>query len=184
VIATGFMLLLTRWASGTDVCIMSSHSHRIRPGSEAVIGDFVTPYPLRMRFKESTTLEDTVRQCQEAVLVHREHGQVAPTSTLAQWPEWSRYNLNYLIAADAVDIIDMGAVKLERLEWDVLERRTLHDLGLFVRQSERGVHGGFGYNAERFSVDLARRAAARLGQLLHTIATTPTDRVRDLRDVP
>ena len=184
VVTSGFLLLLARWAGRHDVCALSGNFHRNRPGSEAVIGDFVTPYPLRVAFDEHASLEAAVRHCSATVLAHREHGHVAPSSALAAWPEWSRYNMNYLLEAPEVGAHDFGAVTVERLAWTALAQRTPHDLALFVQQDARGVRGNLVYNAERFSPALAARAAARLGQLIDLIATEPSRRVGALPRAP
>jgi hypothetical protein len=102
---------------------------------------------------------------------------VAPSSALGAWVEWSRYNVNYQIAAGGAGALDYGAARVERLDWSVLAQRTPHDLALFVRQDARGVGGDLVYNAERLSPEQAARAAARLGQLIDLIATEPSRRV-------
>jgi len=142
-----------------------------------VIGNFVTPYPLRVAFDDGATLEHAVRHCHDTVLAHREQAHVAPSSALAAWPEWSRYNMNYLIDALGAGALDWGTESVERLAWTALAPRTPHDLGLFVRQDARGVRGNLVYNAERFSPELAARAAARLAELIDTIATAPSRRI-------
>ncbi|MDB4955257.1 MAG: Malonyl CoA-acyl carrier protein transacylase [Myxococcales bacterium] len=176
-LVTGFFLLLTRWSRRNDVCVLSGSFHRNRPGSEEVIGDFVTPYPLRVILDEDATLEATVRHCHEAVLAHREHSHVAPTPAVPKWSEWSRYNFNYLIDLDDPQALDFGNVMVDRLAWAAPEPRTPHDLGLFLRQGLRGVRGNLVYNAERFSPELAARARAWLGQLIELIVTTPSARI-------
>ena len=183
IVATSFLLLLSRWAGRADVCTLSGNYQRQRSGTELAIGNFVTQYPLRLVFDESATLEAAVRHCQATVAEHRAHSQVAPTSAIAALPEWSRYNLNYLEAPAAAPL-DYGAVTIERLGWNVLPHRTAHDLGLFLRQSASGIRGKLVYNAERFSPQIAARAAARLGELLQWITTTPAMRVRDLPSAP
>ena len=183
-ITSGFLLLLTRWSGRDDVCVLSSNFHRNRPGSEAVIGNFVTPYPLRASFDDRDSLEAVVRHCHDRALAHREHGHVAPRSALAAWPEWTRYNVNYLIDVHGDGALDLGAASVERLPWSALAQRTTHDLALFVRQDARGVRGNLVYNAERFSPELAARAATRLGQLIDLLATDPAHRVGALPRTP
>jgi non-ribosomal peptide synthetase component F len=180
VLATAFFLLLTRWSGRSEVVAMSTSSHRYRPGSEAVIGNFATPYPLRVNFDDNATLEEAVRGCHEAVLAHREHGHVAPASALSAWPEWSRYNINYGINTQNPRALDFGTLKVETLDWDTSDPRLMNDLGLFVSQHARGIGGGFSYNAERFSPELAAKAAARLGELIGVIATAPSRRVASM----
>ncbi|MDB4955265.1 MAG: Amino acid adenylation [Myxococcales bacterium] len=195
VIATAFFLLLMRWSGRRDACVLSSNFHRNRPGSEAVIGNLVTPYPLRMSSDDNATLEEMVRRCHEAVLVHREHSHVAPSSTIPSWREWSRYNLNYQIDPNRSDqrtqvrdrqrqALDFGSVKLERLGWSAFARQTPHDLALFLLQGAHSARGSLLYNAERFSSELAARAATRLGRLIGAITTAPSDRVADLPGAP
>ncbi|CAN5560654.1 hypothetical protein BH11MYX1_BH11MYX1_41590 [soil metagenome] len=184
IIATGFFLMLSRWSGSSDVCAMSSNFHRNRPGSEATVGDFVTPYPVRMWLDDRATLEETVRRCHDAVVGSREHQDVAPSSAAATWREWSRYNLNYLVDIQGDEVLDFGSAKLARLDWSVHERRTPHDLGLFVRQATSGIRGSLVYNAECFSPGLAARGAARLSALLCMITTTPSDRVSTLPQHP
>jgi hypothetical protein len=184
VVTSGFLLLLARWSGRGDVCALSGNFHRNRPGSEAVIGDFVTPYPLRVAFDDHATLEDAVRHCHDTVLAHREHGHVAPSSALAAWPEWSRYNMNYLLDASDAGALELGAATVEPLAWTALAQRTPHDLALFVHQDARGVRGNLVYNAERFSPALAERAAARLGQLIDAVATAPALQVGALPRAP
>jgi len=188
VITSGFLLLLTRWSGRDDVCVLSSNFHRNRPGSEAVIGNFVTPYPLRASFDDRDSLEAAVRHCHDRVLAHREHGHVAPDSALAAWHEWTRYNVNYSIDphgdAHGDGALDFGAAAVERLPWSALAQRTSHDLALFVHQGTRGVRGNLLYNAERFSPTLMARAAARLGQLIDLIANESSRLVGALPRVP
>jgi hypothetical protein len=176
-ITCGFLLLLSRWSGRRDVCALSGNFHRNRPGSEAVIGNFVTPYPLRVVIDDHATLEHVVRHCHDAVLSYREHGQVAPTSALATWPEWMRYNINYQISVGEIGALALDGVTVERLGWSAFSRRTPHDLALFVREDARGIRGDLVYNAERFSPELAARAAARLDQLIDTLATASSHRV-------
>jgi non-ribosomal peptide synthetase component F len=183
-ITSGFLLLLSRWSGRGDVCALSGNFHRNRPGSEAVIGDFVTPYPLRVAIDDHATLEDVVRHCHDAVLSHREHGQVAPSSALAAWPDWMRYNINYQISVGEVGALALDGVTVERLGWSAFARRTPHDLALFVREDARGVRGDLVYNAERFSPELAARAAARLDQLIDTLATASSHRAGALSRGP
>ena len=164
--------------------MMSSNLHRNRPGSEAVIGNFVTPYPLRLRSRDDDTLEAAVHACHERILVHREHVHVAPRTALGAWTEWSRYNLNYLVDVVDDDVVDFGGVQVERLAWRPFAARTTHDLALFVHQSATGLRGNLMFDAERFSPELVRRAATRLEQLVDRIATAPSDRVCDLPGAP
>ncbi|TMQ11358.1 MAG: amino acid adenylation domain-containing protein [Deltaproteobacteria bacterium] len=164
-ITSGFLLLVSRWSGRDDVCALSGHLHRNRPGSEAVIGNFVTPYPLRVAFDEGASLD-------------------APSSARGAWVEWSRYNVNYQIGAPGAGALDYGAAKVERLDWSAPAQRTPHDLALFVRQDARGVGGDLVYNAERFSPELAARAGARLGQLIDLIANEPSRRVGALPRAP
>jgi non-ribosomal peptide synthetase component F len=184
VVAAGFLLLLSRWSGRDDVCTLSSNFHRNRPGSEAVIGNLVTPYPLRAAFDERASLEDTVRHCHDRVLANREHAHVAPSSALGAWVEWSRYNVNYQIEAPGAGTLDYGAARVTRLDWSALPQHTAHDLALFVRQNARGLTGELVYNAERFSPELAARAADRLGQLIDLIASDPTHRAGALPRAP
>lgn len=183
-ITSGFLLLLSRWAGRSDVCTLNGKFHRNRPGSEAVIGNFVTPYPLRVAIDEHATLEDVVRHCHDAVLSHREHGQVAPSSALAAWPEWTRYNFNYQISVGEAGALAFDGVTVERLGWNVHARLTPHDLALFIRQDTHGVRGDLVYNAERFSPELAARIAATLDQLIDTLATASSHRADALPRVP
>jgi amino acid adenylation domain-containing protein len=196
VITSGFLLLLTRWSGRDDVCVLSSNFHRNRPGSEAVIGNFVTPYPLRASFDDRDSLEAAVRYCHDRVLAHRDHGHVAPDSALAAWSEWTRYNVNYSIDthgdthsdtpgdARGVGALDLGAASVARLSWSALAQRTSHDLALFVHQGTRGVRGELLYNTERFSPALMARAAARLDQLIDLIANEPSHLVGALPRAP
>ena len=175
-VATGFLLLLTRWGNRSDVICSTGNFHRNRPGSEAVVGNFVCPYPLRVTFDETGDLAAAVRTCHEAILLHREHAHVAPETALDLWPEWSRFNLNYLIEPFEQEEFDFGDVRLARAfiartEWSAKAGRTGHDVALFLRQRVRGLRGNLVYNAERFSPELAERAARRLVEILAAIAT-------------
>jgi hypothetical protein len=166
----------------SDVCTISGDFHRNRPGAEAVVGSFVSPYPQRFQFDDAATLDETVRRCHAAILTHREHKQVTPITSLGM-SEWSRYNFNYLIDIGA-EANDFGAVNVERLDWCAFEKRTAHDLGLFVRQGANGIRGVLAFNAERFSNELVTRAVARIGQFVRAITTTPTVRVHELPGAP
>jgi hypothetical protein len=171
VIATGFFLLLTRWSGRNDACVLSGNFHRYRRGSEEVVGDFVTAYPLRMSIDDKATLEGAVQGCLEAVNDYRKHSQVAPTSTFAAYPEWTRYNLNYLITADDAGASDLGATKLEPLRWHAHELRVPHDLFLILRQNAHGVgrnptwpnHRCHRHDIIRPRQRIATRALARSG---------------------
>jgi amino acid adenylation domain-containing protein len=183
VIAAAFFLLLARWSDRADACVLTGNFHRNRPGSEHVIGNFVTPYPLRFRVDEGASIESLLRACQEAVVEHREQGHVAPSSALPAWTEWSRYNLNYRIDMPEAQP-DLGGPRVHKLEWQAHPQRTAHDLALFLRQGKAGIRGSFGFNAERFSPELAARAAARLTDLVRILATKPALRVRELPRAP
>jgi amino acid adenylation domain-containing protein len=171
-IATAFYLLLVRWGRRDDACTMTGSVHRDRPGTPGVIGNFATPYPLRVRFDGARTRGDALRICHETILVHREHTGVAPTSALGAFCEWSRYNLNYLFAPGARAAHCRGIV-VERMPWNVHPRRTPHDFALFVRQGAHALHGELAYNAERFSPELVARVGAWFTQLVAALATDP-----------
>jgi amino acid adenylation domain-containing protein len=179
VLAAAYFLMLARWAGRSNVCAISSNAHRNRPGSEAVVGSFVTPYPLRLDFDEAATLEETLRACHATVLTHREQDQVAPIPALGSWTEWSRYNLNYLIDPPE-PAMQLGEISVEHLAWTPFERRIAHDNGLFVRQSATGIRGVMAYNADRFAPDLVARAVDRVVQIVRAVATAPGTRVADL----
>jgi len=51
-------------------------------------------------------------------------------------------------------------------------------------QDRSGIRGNLVFNAERFSPELAARAAARLGELLDRLAGAGDDRVADLPRAP
>jgi amino acid adenylation domain-containing protein len=179
VLATAYFLMLARWADRMDACAISGNAHRNRPGSDAVVGSFVSPYPLRISFAGAATLEDALRRAHATILTHREHNHVAPITALDTWTEWSRYNLNYLIdPPDAT--MELDALVVERLPWKPFEMRTANDLGLYVRQGASGLRGMMAFNAERFGAELVARAARRVVQLVRAIATAPETRVDDL----
>ncbi len=165
VLVTAFLLTIARRGGRRDVCINSSSFHRSRAGSELVLGNLVTPYPLRVALSASATLEDVLRQTQQAILEQREHAQVALTSAKSSWLEWSRYNFNYQLATVGRDLA-LGEARCERLHWTLQEQRTPHDLGLFVRQSERGIHGELVYNADKFSSERAASFADTLRSII------------------
>jgi amino acid adenylation domain-containing protein len=179
VVATGFLLLLARWSGRNDVCTNSSSLSRSRPGATDVVGNFVTLYPLRVRFDEQSTLAEAVQGCHERVLGHREHAEVAPVSLATTFVEWQRYNLNYQLAPGDTKA-DADAPLLEPLDWGTHEPLTPHDLGLFVTQTASGLRGALVFNAQRFSDELTARAGERLAAILHAISTAPDSSVREL----
>ena len=187
VIATGFLLLLSRWSGHRDTCVLNGNFHRNRRGSEAIIGNFYTVYPLRVGFDDDATLDAAVLRCHEAVLANRENGHVAPTSALAAWSKWTRYTFNYLVDAgdDVVSASsDLGTATARLVSgWNETKLRP-DDLALVVRQVASGVRGVLAYNAERFSPELATRAVSRLGQLVDAITTAPATLVRALPGAP
>ena len=180
VIATALFLFVTRSSGRREACVLSSSQHRDRPGSERLIGNFVTGYPLRIGFDDNATLERAVLHCDRTVLAHREHQGVAPLSPSATWSEVARYNLNYLLAADRDIPIALGDAHVEPLSWPMHERRTTHDLALYARQGTSGVRGPLVYNAARFSPANAGKVAARLCFLIDAITTDPSQRVASL----
>ena len=175
VIATALFVFLIRTSARRDACVMSGSHHRYRPGTERVIGNFVTPYPLRVALDPAWTLERAVLHCHGEVLAYREHQGVAPITTFPAWSEVTRYNLNYMVVSPPA-ALQLGSASVERLDW-YPQRETLNDLALLVRQSTSGIDGNLTYNATRFSDALATRISARLRDLIHTIATEPTLRL-------
>ena len=178
VITTALFLFLTRASGRQEVCAMSSSQHRNRPGSERLLGNFATPYPLRIGFDDNATLERAVLHCDRTVLAHREHQGVAPVTAFAEWSEVTRYNLNYLIAPDN-PVVSLGEARVERL-WADPQHRSINDLAFYIRQGASSVRGPLVYNAQRFSPTLATEIAARLRDLVHTIATEPSKPVSAL----
>ena len=100
VVATALFLFLIRASGRREACVMSGNHHRNRPGSERVIGNFVTPYPIRIEFDETATLEHAVRHCDRVVLAHREQQGVGPVTAFPSWSEVTRYNLNYWVMSE------------------------------------------------------------------------------------
>jgi non-ribosomal peptide synthetase component F len=178
VTAAACLLFLTRLSGRHDACLLSANFHRNRRGSEDVIGNFNTAYPLRMFCDEDATLGATVQRCHERILAHREHCHVGPRSALAAWPHWIQFSLNYQIG-------EMGAVfgslDVDALPWILDAPRTPHDLALFVNQGPHRLRGELIFNAERFSPERATKAATRLRQIVHEIVTSPSERVSTLR---
>jgi non-ribosomal peptide synthetase component F len=186
VVATAYLLFLTRWSRRRDACLLTGNFHRNRRGSEAIVGDFNTAYPLRVVFDEDATLEAAVMRCHEAVLAHRANAHVAPTSALGTWSEWSRYTYNYLVdeaAAAHAAATDLGTAKLEPLDWNIPSGRP-DDLALLVWKGETGIRGSLEYNSERFSPELAAKMVSRIRQLVVALTTEATAMVRSLSREP
>jgi hypothetical protein len=178
-IAAAWLLLLGRWAGRRDVCVNASHFQRERPGTEDVIGNFVTPYPLRVAFDARGSLDDAVRAVEAALLAGREHAGVAPESCLDAWPAWSRFKLNFLLR-DRGDALRLDGLAVDLLPWNPHPRVTPWDLACFAWQGPDALAGHVLYHAERFSAETGRRAAAQLEEILRRIAAEPGARVADL----
>jgi acyl carrier protein len=178
-ISTALFLLLARRGDRKDALVMGAGHNRRRPGSEKVVGNFVTPYLMRLGFDEQLTLGGAVERCREAALAHNMHQGVGPTPTLPRWSELLRYNLNYQILG-VERSRTLGGAAVESLGWRIRAPYTVHDLALYLFQRGTSVRGTVVYNAQRYSPELASELATQLHSIIDAIANEPSRRVREL----
>lgn len=172
-----FGVLTARQTGQTDIVIGTPMAHRPRPETEALVGMFVNPLPIRFHTPMHDSFGTVLRASQAQILGAQAHQQM-PFETLAARYQPLRdpgasplFQLKVQLDPAARAELDLPGLVLQRLPPPVQPAR--HDLSLDLVDG-KAVSGHLTYATALFDEATILRLAGQLRVLLEAIADDPS----------
>jgi acyl transferase domain-containing protein len=162
---SAFAVLVHREVGGGDLVVGTTAAGRPGPQAEEVIGVFVNPLPLRLRFDPLGSVEDLVGSVNAALVDFHEHGNYPLEDLVVSVPTFAGMGLNdtfhcYLLYQNYWRPDGFGLGFSSRPLPDGLHHKLMRDVEVVVVGDGGNLVCEFWYRADRYAADWAQAASA------------------------
>lgn len=168
-------VLLARYSQQNDIVIGIPIANRNRSDLEKVLGFFVNALALRTKIPRGITVEEVVRQTNEASIQAYRH-QHLPFEKLVEELQPERdlsrspiFQVFFAFQNLPETNVRFAGLTLERLRRD--RTTVMNDLDLFAWMDEERLRGTFAFNTSLFERDTIKRMADHFCNILETVAS-------------
>jgi amino acid adenylation domain-containing protein/non-ribosomal peptide synthase protein (TIGR01720 family) len=179
-----FKVLLYRYSGQEDIVVGTPIANRNRSEIEPLIGFFVNTLALRTELSGELTFLDLVKREREVCLGAYAHQEVSferiveelqPERSLSHAP---LFQVMMVMQNAPEEALELGGMSVRAVA--VEERTAKFDLGMTVKETERGIVGELQYNRDLYEAESIRRMIGHWNSVLEGVATRPEERIAEL----
>ncbi|HEX5751790.1 MAG TPA: amino acid adenylation domain-containing protein, partial [Archangium sp.] len=177
VLLAAFQALLSRYSGQLDIPVGTDIANRNRSETEGLIGFFVNQLVLRSKLEGNPSVRDFLARVRETTLGAYAH-QDLPFEELVKAlnPERSTsrsplFQVKLTLQNEPLPSLDMSGLTIRALPLDAGVAR--HDLTLFCREGDEGLHCNWEYSTDLFEGPTVERMAGHFQRLLEEMLAHP-----------